>query len=225
MTTAPEVVEYPWFSMEHSCSKIVKRVPQWAWRYGTDMSEAVVTETGVRARTRRAILDAAIDTLARQPNASLGDIATAANVGRTTVHRYFPERSVLIDAISADALEKVTLGTARARIDEGSAATALTRLCQEYFEFSDVFMLLFTMPGLLTREEWHEESDDDRMLLRLIERGHREGTIDPDMSPEWVQQLLWSLLYTAWELVRGESMPKHDALTLCLRTLTKAIAA
>lgn len=189
------------------------------------MSEAAVAETGVRARTRRAILDAAIDTLARQPNASLGDIATAANVGRTTVHRYFPERSDLIDAISADALEKVTLGTERARVDEGSAPAALTRLCQEYFEFSDVFMLLFTMPDLLSREEWQKESEDDRTLLSLVERGHREGTIDPAMSSEWVQQLVWSVLYSAWELVRGGSMAKHDALTLCLRTLTKAIAA
>jgi AcrR family transcriptional regulator len=183
-----------------------------------------MAETGVRARTRRAILDAAIETLTRQPNASLGDIAATANVGRTTVHRYFPERSALIDAISADALEKVTLATARARVEEGPAPAALARLCQEYFEFSDLFMLLFTMPDLLTREEWQKESDDDRMLLRLVERGHAEGTIDPGMPADWVQQLVWSLLYTAWEQTRDSTMPKHDALTLCLRTLAKAIA-
>jgi AcrR family transcriptional regulator len=181
-------------------------------------------ETGVRARTRRAILDAAIETLTRQPNASLADIAAAANVGRTTVHRYFPERADLIDAISADALEKVGHATARARTDEGTAPAALMRLCQEYFEFGDLFMLLFTMPDLLTREEWQEESEDDRKLLRLIDRGHGEGTIDPEMSAAWVQQLLWSVLYTAWEQVREANMPKHEALTLCLRTVAKAIA-
>jgi AcrR family transcriptional regulator len=183
-----------------------------------------VAETGVRARTRRAILDAAIDTLARQPNATLGDIATAANVGRTTVHRYFPERSDLIDALSADALEKVGLGTARARVEEGPAPAALARLCQEYFEFGEVFMLLFTMPDLLLREEWQDESEDDRMLLRLVERGHAEGTIDPELPAEWVQQLLWSVLYTAWEQIRAGAMPKHTALLLCVRTLSKAIA-
>jgi AcrR family transcriptional regulator len=184
-----------------------------------------LAETGVRARTRRAIMDAAIETLTSQPNASLGDIAAAANVGRTTVHRYFPERADLIDAISADALEKVATATVRARLDDGPAHAALARLCQEYFEFGDVFMLLFTMPDLLTREEWQQESDQDRALVRVIERGHREGTIDRELPAEWVQQLLWSLLYTAWEQLRDRQMPKHEALTLCLRTLAKAIAA
>ncbi|WP_181776046.1 TetR/AcrR family transcriptional regulator [Amycolatopsis pittospori] len=188
------------------------------------MSEGVVTETGVRARTRRAILDAAIETLTRQPNATLADIAAAANVGRTTVHRYFPERSDLIDAVSFDALDKISQGTERARLDEGPAPAALARLCQEYFEFGDVFQLLFTMPDLMTRQEWQEESDDDRAILRLIERGHTEGTIEPAMTKEWLLQLLWSLLYTAWEMARDKT-PKHEALTLCLRSLEKVIAA
>jgi AcrR family transcriptional regulator len=188
------------------------------------MSEGVMAETGVRARTRRAILDAAIETLTRTPNASMGDIATAANVGRTTVHRYFPERSDLVDAISADALEQVSRATNRARLDDGDASAALGRLCQEYFELGDVMMLLFTMPDLLTRPEWQEESEDDRVLLRLVERGQREGTIDPELPAEWVQQVLWSLQYTGWEMVRSYDKPKHEALTLCLRTLAKTIA-
>jgi AcrR family transcriptional regulator len=181
-------------------------------------------ETGVRARTRRAILDAAITTLTRDPSASLADIAAAANVGRTTVHRYFPERSDLIDAISADALERVSQAVVRARVDEGPAPGALARLCQEFFEFGDMFMLLFTMPDLLCREDWQVETEDDRAVLRMIERGCQEGTIDPELPAVWVQQLLWSVLYTAWEQIRDYGMPKHDALTLSLRTLNKAIA-
>ncbi|MEV7554541.1 TetR/AcrR family transcriptional regulator [Amycolatopsis sp. NPDC089917] len=187
------------------------------------MSEGVVTETGVRARTRRAILDAAIETLTKQPGATLADIAAAANVGRTTVHRYFAERSDLIDGISHDALDKISRATERARLDDGPVPAALARLCQEYFEHADVFQLLFTMPDLMTRPEWEEESDDDRALLRVIERGHTEGSIDPAMTKEWLLQLLWSLLYTAWGLVR-EKTPKHEALTLCLRSLEKVIA-
>lgn len=183
-----------------------------------------MTETGVRARTRRAILDAAIETLTRTPSASMADIATAANVGRTTVHRYFAERSDLIDAISVDALERVGHATGRARLDDGPAPAALVRLCQEYFELGDVMNLLFTMPDLLTRPEWQEETEDDRVLLRLVERGQREGTIDATLPAAWLQQVLWSLQYTAWEMVRSYDTPKHEALTLCLRTLEKTIA-
>jgi len=188
------------------------------------MSEGLVAETGVRARTRRAILDAAIETLSQQPNASLGDIATAANVGRTTVHRYFPERSDLIRAIGRDALDKISVATRAAHVDEGDAAAALARLCQEYYEFGDVFLLLFTMPDLLSEAEWQEESDDDRALLGLVERGQREGTIDPELPVGWVQQLVWSVLYTAWEHAKAGTTSKHEALTLCLRTMAKVIA-
>ncbi|WP_159149695.1 TetR family transcriptional regulator, partial [Dietzia lutea] len=56
------------------------------------MSAEPNTETGARARTRSAILDAAVEVLAEDRQASMADIATAAQVGRTTVHRYFPER-------------------------------------------------------------------------------------------------------------------------------------
>lgn len=188
----------------------------------------MVTETGTRARTRRAILDAAVQTLTRQPSASLGDIAVAANVGRTTVHRYFPERADLIAGILADAEEKISESTARARLDEGPVPAALSRLCAEYFEHGDVFMLLFTNPALMAEMNWEEETEDDLALLRLVQRGQTEGTVDPDLPAEWLQQLLWALLYTAWESAGDFSptnqMSRHEALRLCLRTLEKAIS-
>lgn len=183
----------------------------------------MVAESAARSRTRRAIIDAAVVTLTQNSSASLGDIATAANVGRTTVHRYFPERTDLLKAISTDALEKIDVSTTRARVDEGTAPEAMRRLCQEYFEFGDVFMLMFTVPEMLDDETWGEESESDRALLGLVHRGQAEGTIDPELDALWFQQLVWSLQYTAWEMTRMHGVPKHDALGMCLRTLDKVI--
>jgi len=189
------------------------------------MSEAqsVVAESAARSRTRRAIIDAAVVTLTQNSSASLGDVAAAANVGRTTVHRYFPERSDLLKAISSDALEKIDVSTRRAKVDEGTAPEAMRRLCQEYFEFGDVFMLMFTVPEMLDDEMWGEESESDRALLGLVHRGQAEGTIDSELDALWFQQLVWSLQYTAWEMTRMHGIPKHDALGMCLRTLDKII--
>lgn len=184
----------------------------------------MVAETGTRARTRRAILDAAVTVLSKDGSASLSDIAAAAGVGRTTVHRYFPERSDLIAAISADALEKITAATGRARLGDGPALHALDRLCQEYFEFGDVFMLVFNEPSLMTGPDWEQESEQDRALHLLVERGQAEGAIDAQLSPTWVQLVLWSLLYAAWQHAHGGA-PKHEALNLCLLTLRKSVAA
>lgn len=186
------------------------------------MSE-VALESGTRARTRRAILDAAVAVLGRNTGASMAEIASAAGVGRTTVHRYFPERSDLIAAIGADTLEKVNAAAARARLAEGPALTAMDRLAQELFELGDIFMLAFTEPQLLSAPEWEQESAQDREFYRLVERGQAEGAIDQRLTPAWVQQVLWALLFAAWEHVK-EGTPRHEALSLCLLTLRKAVA-
>ncbi|TGJ95488.1 TetR family transcriptional regulator, partial [Actinotalea fermentans ATCC 43279 = JCM 9966 = DSM 3133] len=60
--------------------------------------------TGARARTRRAILDAAVSVFSSNQAASLGEVAQAAQVGRSTLHRYFPERADLMRAVGAEAL-------------------------------------------------------------------------------------------------------------------------
>lgn len=60
-------------------------------------------QSATRERTRKAILDAAVSVFASKPAATLSEIASAAKVGRTTLHRYFPERSDLVDAVAAEA--------------------------------------------------------------------------------------------------------------------------
>lgn len=189
------------------------------------VGESAVAETGARLRTRRAILDAAVTALIRNSTATLADIAVEAHVGRTTVHRYFPERSDLLGAIGADFLDKIAQATTRARIEDGPAPEALSRLCQEYFEFGDLFTLTFAMPELATGPEWSEDTDADRAVLALIERGQADGDLDRELTPEWVQQVLWSLLFTAWAYVRENDAPKHQALSLCLRSLARMTAS
>jgi AcrR family transcriptional regulator len=182
-------------------------------------------ESGTRARTRRAILDAAVRVLSQQSSASLAEVAAAAGVGRTTMHRYFPERADLLTGITNDLLEKIAAAAGRARPDAGPAMAAMERLCQAFFALGDGLMLTVNEPHLFTDPAWTDESETDRTLMRLVERGQAEGTIDPDLSPEWVQAVLWSLLYAAWMHARESDVPEHDALALCLRTLRKAVAS
>ena len=165
------------------------------------------TETATRARTRRAILDAALVVLARDQAASLGDIAVEAGVGRTTLHRYFPERSDLIDALSQHVLDRIAAATDRAYPGQGSALAAIERLCQEYFALGDALTMIFNDPQIACRPEWNQETEADRSLLRLIERGHADGSIDPQVDPAWAQQLLWALLYAGWQHVNDNAAP------------------
>lgn len=103
-------------------------------------------QSATRERTRKAILDAAVSVFASKPAATLSEIASAAKVGRTTLHRYFPERSDLVDAVAAEATRAVGEAAAAARLGEGTGAEALVRLCHEYFELADLLTVLFFTP-------------------------------------------------------------------------------
>ena len=68
-------------------------------------------------RTRSAILDAAVRLLARKRSSSMGEIAEAAGIARSTVHRHFPERADLLAALEAYAANELEIATANARLD------------------------------------------------------------------------------------------------------------
>jgi AcrR family transcriptional regulator len=70
-------------------------------------------ESGTRARARRPILDVGVQVLSQQSGASLAEVADAAGVGRTTMHRFFPERADLLVGIGTDLLERIAVATER----------------------------------------------------------------------------------------------------------------
>lgn len=183
-------------------------------------------ETGAHTRTRRAIVAAALDVLAKNQGASLSDVATAAQVSRTTVHRYFAERSDLIAAIAEETIRQVIAAAERARLDRGPAPEALARLCREYFELGSVLTVLFTGTVEIPDEDWaRHEADPGHGLAEAIARGRDEGTIAADLTDGWIEQLIWALLYTAWNYAREQDIPRQEALDLCIRSLLKTIAA
>ncbi|HEX8628392.1 MAG TPA: TetR/AcrR family transcriptional regulator [Catenuloplanes sp.] len=187
------------------------------------MSDA--QESGSRARTRRAIVDAAIEVLGRNPAATLGEIAAAADVGRTTLHRYFAERADLLVAVNAEGVARLDRAAARARMTEGTGAAAIRRLCQEYFDLGDVLSLLFSEPFLLSHPEWiSQRGCVDPAFVAMVERGHRDGTVDPELPASWLQSLVWSQLYAGWSYVADTGTSRHEVLRLILRTIDGAVS-
>lgn len=175
--------------------------------------------TGSRARTRQAILDAAIEVLARNPAAALGDVAVAADVGRTTLHRYFPERVDLLTALREEAAARLDLARTRARIGDDDGAAAVRRLCQEYFDLGDVLSLLF-------REQVAVEDAPggcDGEFEAMVRRGHADGSIDPELPASWIQSLIWSQLYAGWSYLAEHRVSRHDTLRLVLRCVSGAV--
>ena len=179
--------------------------------------------TPVRSRTRKAILEAAVAMLATNPQASHTEIAAAAAVGRTTLHRYFPERTDLVAGIVEVCVEQLNQAAGRARLAEGTGISALHRLCHEYFALGDLLSVVFSEPQLSDESSWQEDAGVGCSLADTVRRGHSDGTIDSEMAPDWVEGVLWALLYNGWSQQAKAGTPKLTVLRMILRSLDGAV--
>ncbi|NXY99293.1 TetR/AcrR family transcriptional regulator [Streptomyces sp. BR123] len=189
------------------------------------MSSAAV-ESGTRSRTRRAILGAAAEVLARDRAATLADIAKAAQVGRSTLHRYFADREVLVKAAAADAYLVIQQSILGAAVDEGPPLEAMRRLVAAMVGAGDRLLFLYGDSAVLEGFEAGDEPDSvDRMVGDLITRGQAEGVFDPDVAVQWIQGTLWALVYAGCESASRGVLPRHGVTATVIRTLENGIRA
>ena len=164
--------------------------------------------------------------LCRRPTATLAEVAEAAQVGRTTVHRYFPERASLVDALSLHMLEQLRAAVLRSRLDEGTGREALLRAVRELFDLGDILMAMSAGdPEFWERPEWQAEQESDALLRGAITRGHADGSIDPALAASFILEgLLWSVLYAAVAWVNADQQrSRHDGLAMVIRSLDGAL--
>lgn len=186
------------------------------------MATPRTTESGTRARTRRAILNAAVDVLRKNPNAPLSDVAAAADVGRSTLHRYYPERSDLVAALGDHALDQLDAALIRARPTEGPADVALRRMSHECFEVGPAIALVYGDPQVLSNEAfWIRLNETDQPLIDLLERGFADGTFTATLSVGWVRRMLWWCLFTGWVTFDLDQCSRTEALEAIDETVAR----
>ncbi|WP_067823428.1 TetR/AcrR family transcriptional regulator [Actinomadura kijaniata] len=185
---------------------------------------ATAAESGTRNRTRQAILAAAARVLGRNHRATLADVAREADVGRSTLHRYFSDRDELMRAVVVDSLAMADRAVRDAAPDQGPAREALHRLIAAMIESGDRVIFLWSDPRVL--EDYGPDPADGAGLpadpdatLRLIRRGQREGVLDPTVPAEWIQNVLWGLVYTGVEAAGQGVIPRHGVTAMVIRTL------
>ena len=193
---------------------------------------AVLTSRG--QRTVRDIVRAAISRWGRDSTASLGEVARAAGVGRTTLNRHFTDRAALIAAVDAECLGLFTAATQKARPFEGTGLSALQRLCAEYVDLGDVLGLIFADNPVVDPDRWAGLPDDQGQggeagtaefdpLSAAAARGRADGSIEVELPTEWVGTLAWTSLYAAWLGISTEQVSRQEAARLLIQTLTSGV--
>ena len=175
---------------------------------------------------KQTVLEAATRILALDPRASTQEVAAAAGISRTTLHRLFPSRDDLIEELGVMAVAKISDAFAAARLEEGTALEALSRLVREIIPLVHQFAFLAAETQLARSEP---VMAGDRALQDLVEgllrRGQREGSIRYDLSVPWMAHALSGLLLAAEEAARLGAIAPRETAHLILEIFLSGAAA
>lgn len=186
-------------------------------------------EGGDRAdalRNRGTILDAAVDVLAVDPSASLGEVARRAGLGRATLYRHFPSREALRDAIRAEALSRAEAALREAALDDVPAREGVRRAAEVLVPLGMRFRVLLAEGADLDPEFVAARDRVLAPLLGLVARAaaepHKKGS--PAGNPAWAGMVLVNLLVSAARAADAGLIEPAAAGELVSRTLFDGIS-
>lgn len=190
------------------------------------------TTTNASARKRRAdaernivaIIDAALEALADDPDASMAAIARRAGVVRATIYMHFPTREALLDAVMENAVAQVAEATRAAEPTKGEPDEALERVLRATWQkLSDFQTLLAINTSRLSAKELHRRHQPVMtQFVPLIERGQEKGIFRSDVPVSWHLAMIRAIAHAASAEVRGGRIPASEVEQ---KMLTTALAA
>jgi TetR/AcrR family transcriptional regulator, mexCD-oprJ operon repressor len=182
-----------------------------------------------RADARRnitAILNAALDCLARDPQANIIDIAQAAGVGRVTLYGHFPTRGQLIEAAFVHALQQAE-ETLDALDLSGDPREALTLLATGSWQIMDRYRgaLAAAQRELpLGRIRSHVDGPMERVSA-LISRGQEEGAFRQDLPTDWLVAMFYTVMHGAVSEIAAGRLLAEESAQVINATLLAAYTA
>jgi AcrR family transcriptional regulator len=172
------------------------------------------------------ILDAAVDALAGDPEASMAEIARRAGVVRATVYVHFPTRDALIDAVTQRAIAAATATIEAAEPERGDAADALRRVVVSAWRTLERYHALVAINTQLPQAELHARHRPVLAVLEpLIERGQRDGSFRSDVPAAWHLAVIMALIHAASAELRAGRAPEDRAEAALVATVLGAVGA
>ena len=175
-------------------------------------------------KTKKKILNAAFDVLAQDFSAPLDKIAESAGVTRMTLHRYFNNRDILLEAMG---LEIVRLSNHI--IDE--AVTQHTRpheqlqaIVMQASQMGERFHFLTHASEEIDYETFGPMVQElDKRMTEIIEALRAEGAIKKGVPNAWILHLYGGIMTAAWSSSRDGVVAPRDIPTLAWESFTQGV--
>ncbi|HEY7793256.1 MAG TPA: TetR/AcrR family transcriptional regulator [Gaiellaceae bacterium] len=177
-------------------------------------------------RSVAAILDAALEALASDPDSSMSEIARRAGVVRATVYVHFPTRTELLDAVMDYAVGQVVEAMRGAEPARGEPAEALERVLRATWrQLAQFHGLLALNTARLSAEELHRRHVPMLDQLEpLIERGQRQGVFRSDLPVAWHLAVVRAVVHAASHEIQARRISESGVEAAMLSTAIAAIS-
>jgi AcrR family transcriptional regulator len=175
---------------------------------------------------RRAIIEAAMTVLADTPNATLADIAAAANLARRTVYLHFSSRDELVLAAARDIGEQIAARVAATPDSDEPLHT----LAQFVHANSSAVAQLHRLAGLTAVTGAREELSAATEIVReriagLLHAAQQRGDLDHRIPPRAGMHIAAAIQWGVFEAVSTQDLDPADAATVAVRSVLGSIGA
>ncbi|MFJ8691682.1 TetR/AcrR family transcriptional regulator [Streptomyces roseolilacinus] len=174
-------------------------------------------------RTVQAILEAAERVLGSDPAATMEQIAQAAGVARTTVHRRFTSREALVEALTAWATRQFHEAVTSAHPDSTPPLVAL-------YQVTANVLRVKTGWGFAMSRAVPEDPDVARVHAdvldrcdRLFRRAREAGVLRPDTDLAWARRVYYALIHEAAQNRPDGTDDVDERATLVVDTLLRGV--
>ncbi|MCR1782167.1 TetR/AcrR family transcriptional regulator [Nocardioides carbamazepini] len=176
--------------------------------------------------TRDTVLAAAQRLLATDPTASMAQIATAAGVGRATVHRHFASREDLLHEIGRRSLDRWAESMAEAGLAEAvaSADPERIRACLDdvigrFVVDADEHGIALTDPTVVNAPALRERADElFTQEITLYAAAQAAGLLRSDVPARWLGHTVYGLLVAIRDALLAGDIAPRDAQALVRST-------
>jgi AcrR family transcriptional regulator len=165
--------------------------------------------------TRDRILDVALDVLGENPDAGMGDIASAADVVRRTVYGYFPSRLDLVRTLTERAVAEMTAVLAEASAAGAAADATWAGFVARVWPVAHRYRVLLA----LRRGEYGEAIHGllgpvDELLAGLVKRGQDSGVFARHLPAATLSQVAYGVVFAIADSGRSDAALGARAATI-----------